>query len=94
MNTIEDLIKKYEEEISDVKLSMENDRKHGDDSFTMEYDTQIKEISRFIEDLKNLPNELRAVNRNEQAKEICPDCGEIMERRYYCPKRGCLYYIP
>ena len=35
----------------------------------VEHLNQIFDV--FIEDLKNLPNELRAVNRNEAAKEFC-----------------------
>lgn len=94
MNSIEELIHYYEKELESLnnELQFNIDRKC---ITCIEFNKGERiRVREFLEQLKNLPNELRAVNRNEQAKEICPDCGEIMERRYYCPKRGCLYYIP
>lgn len=77
MNSIEELIQKWEQEIAKVNPFKEDNAKWYDSEWT---NGRYGAISQFLEDLKNLPNELRAVNRNEQLKEFFPvtcfRCGE------------------
>ena len=61
MNSIEELIQKWEIEIAKVNPFKEDSAKWYDSEWT---NGRYGAISEFIEDLKNLPNELRAVNRN------------------------------
>lgn len=74
MNSIEELIQKWEQEIAKVNPFKEDNAKWYDSEWT---NGRYGAISQFLEDLKNLPNELRAVNRNEQAKEICRPCDDV-----------------
>jgi 3-oxoacyl-ACP reductase-like protein len=68
MNSIEELIQKWEQEIAKVNPFKEDNAKWYDSEWT---NGRHGVISQFLEDLKNLPNELRAVNRNENAEEFC-----------------------
>ena len=70
MNSIEELISKYE--FSKFRLEDKlyvNYMLSDNDQEKLRLGIEI--YGKIIEDLKNLPNELRAVNRNEQAEEFC-----------------------
>ena len=81
MNSIEELINKWEQEIAKVNPFENDNAKWYDSEWT---NGRYGAISQFIEDLKNLPNELRAVNRNETAKEFCG----LKQGTYPCQSHG------
>ena len=71
MNDIEKLIFAYTEI---VRILRENNKKYDSPLSVAIRDRAIETYEQVIfdlEPLKNLPNELRAVNRNEAAKEFC-----------------------
>ena len=90
MNPIEELIQKYEKKKSETERFLNHRYYNKIEWFESWVDEDIKIFSEIIEDLKNLPNELRAVNRNEQAKEICPRCRETTEISVKPIKCDCL----
>ena len=71
MNTIEELIQKYEKEFARLDIILDGLDMHLFPTIYSNEYVKKKQIQLFIEDLKNLPNELRAVNRNENAEEFC-----------------------
>ena len=71
MNPIEELIQKYEKKKSETERFLNHRYYNKIEWFESWVDEDIKIFSEIIEDLKNLPNELRAVNRNENAEEFC-----------------------
>lgn len=85
MNSIEKLIFSYTEI---VRILRENNTKYDSPLSVAIRDRAIETYEQVIFDLeqiKNLPNELRAVNRNETAKEdlrfedghVCKYCGAL-----------------
>lgn len=81
MKTKEELIIKYEIYKSACK-HIEDDDKTVNSIYNRVMDKELRIYNEFIEDLKNLPNELQGVSNNEQTKEICYKTGK--ECKYDC----------
>ena len=76
MNEIEKLIFSYTEMIRILRENKEKDNSSLSVALRDKVIETYEQVIFDLERIKNLPNELRAVNRNEQAKEVCDRCNE------------------
>lgn len=84
MNSIEELIQHYEQEFERYDKEA-NSYETKNIALYEWFNGSRVQIRNFLYQLKNLPNELRAVNRNEQLKEFerykCNHCGRIFKKK-------------
>jgi hypothetical protein len=77
----EELIESYTKRKAALELWQQSAVINGTEKVVVQ--KQIQCFSQFIEDLKNLPNELKGVSNNEDNKRICPNCrGKIKHVPY------------
>lgn len=83
--TKNELIQDYEDKLTEYRNELIKVKHTFDIREHKVSDMYERLILKFIEDLKNLPNELKGVSNNEQKQEFCCICGcEVVDVETYC----------